>query len=120
MGITSNKSVSTKGDSDYRGEYYFIDSNNSVVQLEKWSPNKIALEVKTDKDNLLIINQNFHTHWKIKEGFETLNYDGLLGIKIPKGQHIVHLYVFQNKILIGAFLFLIGIIIGLYLFINSK
>ena len=114
MGINKG-TILSKGNPKYKGEYYFIDSNSGVVQLEKWSPNKISLKVKTEKDNLLIINQNFHKHWKTKERFEILDYNGLLSIKIPKGEHEVHIYVFQNKILIGALLSIIGIILGAYL-----
>lgn len=111
--------VSSKGEPGYKGEQYFVDENNSVVELKKWSPNKISLDVKTEKENILVINQYFHKHWKTKEGFELINYNGLLGIKIPEGDHKVNIYVFQNKILVGIFLFLIGIILGAYLLVNA-
>ncbi|MBI2559275.1 hypothetical protein HYW20_08190 [Candidatus Woesearchaeota archaeon] len=111
--------IMSKGDYGYRGEYYFVDTNGSFVQLEKWSPNKISLKAKTENDNILVVNQNFHNQWKTKENFEIINYNGLLGIKIPKGEHQLHIYVFQNKIFIGAFLFLVGVVLGFYLLLTK-
>jgi len=112
--------ILSKGDPGYKGEYYFADDSNSRVQLEKWSPNTISLKVYTDRDNILIVNQNYQNQWKTKENFEVINYNELLGIKIPKGEHTVHIYVFQNKLLIGLPLFLIGIILGAYLLMQIK
>ncbi len=118
--MTINRgNILSKGDTGYTGEYYFVDANGSSVQLEKWSPNKISLNLKTRKDNILVVNQNFHNQWKTKEKFEIINYKGLLGIKIPEGEHQLHIYVFQNKIFVGAFLFLIGVILGLYLLLTK-
>ena len=118
MSISGNTRVSSKGEPGYKGEYYFKEPNAGSISLEKWSPNKVTLNVKAEKESILVINQNFHKHWKTKEKFEIVNLDGLLGIKIPKGEHEVNLYVFQNKILIGLLLSLVGIILGAYLLIK--
>ena len=120
MPISYNKSmIRTKSNPNYEGEYYFKDSGaGNKVQVEKWSPNKVTLKVFTGAENLLIVNQYYHKHWKTKEKYELINYDGLLGIKVPKGEHIISLYVFQNKIFIGAFLSVAGLLLGAYLLIG--
>ena len=110
MRLSNSMYVLSKGDIGYKGEHYFADADNGAVQLEKWSPNKIAFKANAEKDNLLVINQNYQKDWKTKEGLEVTNYNGLLAIKVPKGERTVHLYIFQNKILIGAVLSLVGVL----------
>lgn len=66
----------------------------------------------------MLINQNYHKAWKSKEGFEIINKDGLVAVKIPQGTHNVNLYVFQDKILLGLLLFSIALILGIYFFLG--
>jgi hypothetical protein len=117
--LVSNTAVLSKGNPDYKGEYYFLNDNISNVNLVKWSPNKISLRVKAEEDDILIINQNYNKNWKIKEDFEIVDYNSLLGVKIPKGEYTVNLYMFQSKFLIGLALFLIAVISGAYLLVNA-
>ena len=110
--------VKSKGNPDYKGEYYFDNPANAEIELIKRTANKISLKVKAKEDNLLLINQNYHKAWKSKEGYEIINNDGMVAVKIPQGEHIVNLYVFQNKVLIGLLLFSIGLILGIYFFLD--
>jgi len=112
--------IKSKGELDYKGEYYFEKNNSGIIELVKRTPNKISLRLKTKEDSLLVVNQNYHKTWKAKEEFEVINHQGLLSVKVPKGEHSVNLYMFQEKILAGLLLSLIGIVLGAYLLIGAN
>ncbi len=119
MGLPFGK-IRSKGDEDYRGEYYFENGDDTKIELVKRTSSKIFLKVETKQDNLLLINQNYHKAWKSKENFEIINKDGLVAVKVPKESHNVSLYVFQDKIFIGLVMFLTASLIGIYVFLGQK
>jgi uncharacterized membrane protein YfhO len=111
----SKGNISVKGQPSYKGEYYFKDSKKSDIELIKRTANKIHLKINADKNEVLVLNQNYHPEWKTKEGFKLVNADGLAGFEVPKGSYDVNIYVFQNKFLIGLILFALACASGFYI-----
>jgi hypothetical protein len=119
MAILPGGDIKSKGEPGYKGEYYFENDGENTIDLIRWTPNKISLQLKTDQDNLLLVNQNYHKVWKNKEGFNVINKDGQLAVEIPKGEHVINLYVFQNKIILGLLIFLISSVAGVFFLIKA-
>lgn len=119
MSILPGGDIKSRGEQDYKGEYYFEKEGDNSIELVKWTPNKISLNLKIGHDNILLINQNYHKVWKNKENFNIINKGGLLAVEVPKGEHTINLYVFQNKIIVGLLLFLIGSVVGVFFLIKA-
>ena len=109
--------VKAKGDSAYRGEYY-LEGEGSISLLKR-TTGSISLKVSSETGSILVINQNYHKAWKAK-GFEVVDNDGLLGVVVPAGEHVISLKIFQGKIIIGSLLTLAGIVIGIYFLLQLR
>lgn len=89
----------------------------SRIDNIKYTPNKINLEVKTDKDSFLVLTDNYYPGWKaLINGRETkiyrTNYT-FRGIIIPPGQNNVE-FIFQPQSLkIGFIISVISLILAL-------
>lgn len=68
----------------YRGEQYLVEGGE--VALVEWTPNRLVFEVASEGPNVLVVNQNHHTSWRVASGRgELVSYEGLLGVRVPAG-----------------------------------
>ncbi|MBI2667495.1 hypothetical protein HYX17_01860 [Candidatus Woesearchaeota archaeon] len=114
--IRSLTSVSAipKEYNDYKGEAYLNEEGKAEITY--FSPNRIIIKTESNKENLLILNQNFEKNWKVKSG-GVENYNGLLSTKIPKGNSTITFYYLPQSFIIGSIMSLISIIL---IFIFTK
>ena len=97
----------------YKGEAYL--EYGGEAKIIYFSPNKFIVEVKSDKENLLVLNQNYEKGWKVNsENVE--NYQGLLSVKIPEGKNNFTFTYFPDSFIVGIIITIISILL-IYLFI---
>ncbi|MBC8495029.1 hypothetical protein H8D36_02650 [archaeon] len=103
---------------NYKGEAYL--ERNGDVQYTYWSPNKLVLEIDTNEDNILIINQNFHKGWKSHSNSKSLEVketQGLISTNVEPDNKIVTFYYIPNNFIMGS---LITIITLAFIIINTR
>lgn len=74
---------------DYRGEFYFIDSDFSIQPVE-WSPNLVRFELKESRRQRIVLNQNYNTSW-LARGANVVDHQGLLALEILPGIYTIDL-----------------------------
>jgi len=100
--ILFNRNASAINDKDYRGEFYF--KGKGKVELLNWSPNKFVLHVNLQKDDRLVVNQNYWPGWHVSKGVLTRN-EGLLAVDLPAGEYDISLRYLPTSFLIGVCVF---------------
>ena len=67
---------------------------------------KIITSVKTDYKNLLVLNQNYDTGWRVKGSMnnKVVNYQGLVATEVDKGTSKVEFYYSPISFKIGLFI----------------
>ncbi len=112
--------VKTVSDVDYKGEVYFLNSNNRIESFD-FSPNILKIKVNVKENDRLVINQNYYRGWKGKIGSKKLNispFSGLISTNLSKGEYLVELFYMPNSFIIGAILSGISIIFGLFCYVR--
>jgi len=83
-------------------------SDKGMVEIIKYSPNKINLKVKTEEDGLLFLNDTFFPGWKARiDGIDTKIYRAnwaFRAVYVPKGEHLVNFEYFPRFFIIGIIL----------------
>ncbi len=76
----------------YRGEYYLLGPGTAA--LRRWTPNALSYDVVSAAGNILVINQNYDSNWKLARGRGQVgSYHGLLAVRAAGGaQHITLVY----------------------------
>ena len=92
---------------DYRGECFWLTSGQSVSC--EVSSHRISAEVSATRPETLIINQNYHRDWRTNHG-KLHEWQGLLAVDLPPGQHNVELRYFSRAFAIGLGLSLVCLI----------
>lgn len=101
----------------YRGEWYLTHpANKNYCRLKKFTPNAVWLEVFTQKPNIVVLNQNYFSGWRVKgfPGAEATFYKGKIGIPVPPGQHQLKAYFLPRTFLWGFSLTLLAIGLSLW------
>jgi len=84
----------------YQGEAYFLDSS-STSRTKFFSPNKVIISAILSQADTLVLNQNYHSGWRVKikgdvNGVfipaKVIAYEGLVAVKVPAGSYTITLY----------------------------
>lgn len=95
--------VRVQSDPDYRGEVYLARSGRPV-SLEYFSPNRILVSVEVASPDILVVNQNYYTGWKLKENGRKVrvsSYNGLISVPINPGHHKFVFYYLPFSFVLG-------------------
>lgn len=93
---------------DYKGEYYLANETGRVEEL-LFSPNRLKFNVNAEKNDILVINQNYFPGWRSSAG-RIINYNGLIGVTVKKGHEKVEVYYLPNSFILGILTFSIFVI----------
>jgi len=86
------------------GNVLYLAENNGNAELEYFSPNIIKVFVDLSKPDTLMVNQNFHNGWKIKEsGYNIFSSEGLIATNLSSGKHHISFYYLPTSFLAGCF-----------------
>lgn len=108
--------VRTVLDQDYRGEVY-LDKSQGRVLMKYFSPNKLVVDVDAERDDILVVNQNYYRGWKVKKADKVIDaepFRGLIATPILPGRQKVIFYFIPSGFLLGLL-----ITAGFFLFIIS-
>jgi hypothetical protein len=84
----------------YRGEVYLAKGQGSV-QLVKWSPNRIVVDVLAAQNDSLVFNQNFFPGWRSTVG-SVVDANGHLSVPVSPGHQRVEVFYRPSSVVIGA------------------
>ncbi len=101
----------------YNGEAYLFSNNKT--QILEFSPNKFTIEVDTDKEDKLILNQNYFDGWKVKDK----NIEEFLGkvtVNVNKNDEEIIFYYLPNIFILGLIITIISLILGGFYFFKSN
>lgn len=107
-----------KEDERYQGEV-FLKGTEGKVDIIKWSPNKVVININALSEGYLVLNQNYYPGWKVKgaKNNQVESIDKLLGVKVAPLDKQIEFYYLPTS-------FIIGLIISLatvsFLFIILK
>ncbi|MFP2913057.1 hypothetical protein ACLESD_50235, partial [Pyxidicoccus sp. 3LFB2] len=73
---------------DLPQEEYLEAPDSGTARRVEWTPNRVEVDVVATRPAVLLINQNWHPGWKASTG-EVVSRDGLLGVRLPEGEHRV-------------------------------
>ena len=93
---------------DYRGEAYFAKESTNKVRIVRFTPNVMVFETKIVDAYPLIVNQNYHDHFRVSEG-ELFDAGGPMGIRLPEGEHRVVLRFVPIPFYLGLLVSVISI-----------
>lgn len=97
----------------YYGEAYLFSNNKT--QLLDFSPNKFTIAVDTDKEDKLILNQNYFNGWKVK-GKEVEQFLGKVTTTVNPDDKKVVFYYLPNVFIVGLIISIISLGLGLWWF----
>ncbi len=107
---------------EYKGEVFLVSGNgNSTISY--FSPNKLIVEVDSNKDDVLAINQNYFDGWRYTIGKETKmaeSLNGLISAKVPAGKNAIIFSYKPRSFGLGLIITLIILLLVLFLFYNKK
>jgi hypothetical protein len=90
---------------DGGGNVLYLAKNHGNAELEYFSPNAIKVFVDLSKPDTLMVNQNFHNGWKIKEsGYNIFSSEGLIATNLSSGKHHISFYYLPTSFLVGCFI----------------
>jgi len=102
----------------YRGEHYLLGPGSLVGR--RWTPNALSYDVVTPVANVVVINQNYDTNWRLARGRgEVFSQGGLIAVRVPAGGQHLRLVYRSNAFLVGAAISLLTAVITLALWIAS-
>ena len=95
--------ISAVGENEkgYRGEQYLLGPGS--VHLSEWTPNALSYDIDTPASNVMVINQNYDSDWRLIEGSgEVFSQDGLIAVHLPAGSQRIKLAYRSYFFLVGA------------------
>lgn len=93
-----------RGHGNYRGEYFLLNGFGKVKQ-DFFSPNRLKFNVEADKDDILVINQNYFPGWHSTVG-KVINQNGLIGVPVAEKDKEITVYYLPASFIIGLTIFL--------------
>ena len=81
-------------DSERQGEAAASLDTGGKVTRRAWAPDEMLLEVSAAAPGIVRVNQNFHPGWRARvddRATDVISDDGLLGVRVPAGSHLVRL-----------------------------
>lgn len=101
------------GQPGYRGEQYLLDTGE--VKLMRWTPDKLSYAVDTPTSNTLVVNQNFDTGWRLRDGIGWMvAIDGLLAVAVPPGTQTITLVYRPISFFVGTAITFLTCLIALW------
>lgn len=102
----------------YRGEAYFLDSNNQAQV--NFQPNSIVIQANVHKPDTLMINQNYHKDWYADHG-KVFNQNGLISLKLDKtGTYTITIRYISRSFYFGFFISILSFLIFIFIYWSYK
>jgi hypothetical protein len=101
------KNAVPRGFPEYQGETHLVFGEGNA-QISYFSPNRVVVDVHTDKENILVLNQNYHGGWKVK-GKKVESFQGLISTKVTPADTKVTFYYLPSSFLVGSAITLLTI-----------
>ncbi len=98
----------------YIAQIYPVDQNAGAAHQTFWSPNEIRFRAKLKRETVVVINQNYDHNWRAA-GFAVVAHRGLLGIRMPPGDHRATLEFRPFSFTVGL---LASVVTGLGIFLG--
>lgn len=99
----------------------YLAGKHGETRVQKFSPNAIKIWVKSDRQDTLVLNQNFHKGWRIREpGFRVISFKGLIATNIAQGSQAITFYYLPNTFLLGAFISIFGLLFLAYMYMKFR
>jgi hypothetical protein len=93
----------------YQGEQ-FMEGAGSVT-LQRWTPNRLFLQVEAPEPTVLVINQNYDGPWMLAQGTgEVFSERGRLAVRLPAGPQELVLAYQSGFVEAGLALFALGVL----------
>lgn len=97
---------------EYKGEAHFLDSGN-MVQVY-FQPNSIIAQVRIQKPDTLIINQNYHRDWRTDKGW-LFERNGLLALELDEiGTYNITLRYVSRSFFIGLSISILSLLLIIF------
>ena len=102
----------------YQGEAYFLDSS-STARTKFFSPNKVVISAISSQADILVLNQNYHSGWrvKIKDDIggifipaKVIAYEGLVAVEAPAGNYTITLYFSPMIVKVGTIISILTVL----------
>jgi hypothetical protein len=86
------------------------DPNAGEVGQQLWSPNRVTVHLKLERDATVTFNQNWNEHWKstvgqvVRVGPKVARDKdgGRLGVAVPAGEYDLQIYYLPRSFVVGA------------------
>lgn len=88
---------------DLPAEEYPLDPSKAKVTRLEWTPNWIDLQVEASEPTRVLVNQNWHKHFRSTVG-KVANHEGLLAIDVPAGNHKLRIAYVDRGFQVGLVL----------------
>lgn len=89
---------------DYKGEYFLVHGFGKIEQAV-FSPDRLKFRVSLNKDDILVINQNYFPGWRSAKG-RIISYNGLIGASLNKEDKEVVIHYLPTSFIIGIITFI--------------
>jgi tetratricopeptide (TPR) repeat protein len=87
----------------YKGESFLLNDKgeSSIIYF---SPNVVKIKVKVPENDILVLNQNYDTGWKVKGGRDNrvISTKGLASVAVTPRDHLVTFYYLPTTFILGA------------------
>ena len=100
----------------YMGET-FLNRGNGTAKITYFSPNRIEVDVDTLDNDILILNQNYHSGWNSNIG-NVISVNGLVAVPVKSGKTHVVFYYLPKSFVYGAIITLISLFVSLIIIIK--
>jgi hypothetical protein len=99
---------------DLSAEEYPLDAQLGTVRRQSWTPNHIVVETNFVRPGVVVVNQNFHSGWRVDGGMAT-SAGGLLAARVEAGPRTVSFRFLPGSFLIGLAVSLVTLGHGIWL-----
>ncbi|MFH0754397.1 MAG: hypothetical protein V2A70_07515 [Candidatus Omnitrophota bacterium] len=107
-----------EGEAAYRGEQYLLGEYGQA-RLHAWSPNRIVIDIKVLKNDILIVNQNYEKGWHSSAG-PVMAHDGLMSVVVNPSVRQVVFWYFPFSLVLGWFAVSIGLVLAIVIQVSGK
>lgn len=101
----------------------FKKGNYEKIDVVKYSPNEVILNVENDGSGILVFSENWYPAWKAYlDGQKTQiyrTYVALRSIFVPQGKHTIRFVYESSTLFFGNVIFLVSFIVLIVVFLNE-
>lgn len=98
-----SEGVRAFGEEGYRGEV-FLAGGRGDADVAFFSPNKVVINVQARQPDILVMNQNYYTGWRVLSAgpsYPAEPYDGMVSTPVPAGKAVYEFYYLPRSFLLG-------------------